>query len=333
MQNCFDPGRSPLISVIVPVYKVEPYLERCVRSILCQTYRNLEIILVDDGSPDRCGELCDAFAKEDARIRVLHKQNGGLSDARNAGLDAMRGELVGFVDSDDWIYPEFYETLYRNLIAFDADLAEGGIVKVYEDGKQDAQNAFSKPTCYERREGLEVYLVDDQIPSYACTKLFRANLFENLRFPVGVAYEDLAFFFRVFDRVRRSVCIPENLYAYCMRVDSICAIPQGAKQTFGLFNAFAQRYAFAKEKELDLEIAEICLAKACVFAVGGLERISGKTKREKEYLSAIRNFLKIHQKEISRNPRIPENRRQKIKLIRWVYPVFRFRYRKEQRKC
>ena len=103
MQNCSDPKQTPLISVIVPVYKVEPYLERCVRSILCQTYQNLEIILVDDGSPDRCGEMCDAFAKEDARIRVLHKENGGLSDARNAGLDAMRGELVGFVDGDDWI--------------------------------------------------------------------------------------------------------------------------------------------------------------------------------------------------------------------------------------
>ena len=154
-------------------------------------------------------------------------------------------------------------------------------------------------------------------------------LFEGLRFPVGVAYEDLALLPRVFDRAERFVCVPENLYAYCLREDSICAV-QGSKQTFGPFNAFAERYRFAKEKELNQGVIEICLAKACVFALRGVKRIPGKTEREKAYLLEIRNFLRIYRKEISRNPRIGKTEHWKIKLIRWVYPVFRIRYRKER---
>ena len=100
-----------LISVIVPVYKVEPYLDKCVRSIVEQTYQNLEIILVDDGSPDNCGAICDAWAEKDSRIKVIHKENGGLSDARNAGMDVATGQWIAFVDSDDWIAEEMYESL------------------------------------------------------------------------------------------------------------------------------------------------------------------------------------------------------------------------------
>ena len=118
---------QPLISIIVPVYKVEPYLRRCVDSILNQTYRNLEVILVDDGSPDNCGSICDAYAKQDSRVKVIHKENGGLSSARNAGLDVMSGAYVGFVDSDDWIEPHMYESLLKLMEKFDAQMALGGV--------------------------------------------------------------------------------------------------------------------------------------------------------------------------------------------------------------
>ncbi len=102
-----------LISVIVPVYKVEDYLSRCVDSILSQTYRNIEVILVDDGSPDKCGEICDRYAQHDPRVRVIHKENGGLSDARNAGIEIAQGQYISFIDSDDWVHPEFLESLYQ----------------------------------------------------------------------------------------------------------------------------------------------------------------------------------------------------------------------------
>ena len=124
----------PLISVIVPVYKVEAYLDKCISSIVGQTYRNLEIILVDDGSPDNCGAICDAWAEQDSRIKVIHKENGGLSDARNAGMSAATGELLGFVDSDDHISPEMYQLLYERMIADNSDISACGVEMVFENG-------------------------------------------------------------------------------------------------------------------------------------------------------------------------------------------------------
>ena len=116
-----------MVSVIVPVYKVEPFLRRCVDSLLSQTYQNLEIILVDDGSPDRCGQICDEYAAQDARVKVIHKENGGVSSARNAGIEAAAGEYVTFVDSDDWVEPWAYQILRQLIVEHDADVAEGAL--------------------------------------------------------------------------------------------------------------------------------------------------------------------------------------------------------------
>lgn len=132
MQNT----NNELVSVIVPVYKVEPYLDRCVASILAQTYPNLEVILVDDGSPDNCPALCDAWAQRDARIRVIHKKNGGQSDARNVGLDAASGAYISFVDSDDYIAENFIETLYDLLHEYHTDISAVHWKLVYADGPE-----------------------------------------------------------------------------------------------------------------------------------------------------------------------------------------------------
>ena len=126
--------QKPLISVIVPVYGVEEYLDRCVQSIVDQTYHNLEIILVDDGSPDNCGAMCDAWAAKDSRIKVIHKENGGLSDARNAGMAIATGELMAFVDSDDHISPDMYRQLYERMQADNSDIAACGVEMVWEEG-------------------------------------------------------------------------------------------------------------------------------------------------------------------------------------------------------
>ena len=127
--------KAPLLSIIVPVYKVENYLPKCIDSILAQTFTDFELILVDDGSPDNCPALCDAAAEKDARVRVIHQKNGGLSAARNAGLDAARGAWIGFVDSDDYIAPEMYEVLYQAVQSTGADLALCDYAEVDEAGK------------------------------------------------------------------------------------------------------------------------------------------------------------------------------------------------------
>ena len=146
---------DPLISVLVPVYKTEAYLTRCVSSICNQTYKNLEIILVDDGSPDRSGEVCDALAREDRRIRVIHKENGGLASARNAGIDAMTGEYAAFVDSDDYILPEMIRTLYDLCIRHQAQIACCGIERVTDRGhvnyfNEKTEDFLPKILCFLR---------------------------------------------------------------------------------------------------------------------------------------------------------------------------------------
>ena len=179
---------KPQISVIVPVYKVERYLRRCVQSILNQTHSNLEVILVDDGSPDGSGALCDEFAKQDSRVQVIHKDNGGLSDARNAGLSIARGDYVTFVDSDDWIEPDAYEAMLA--------LAEESGAQLVCAGRYDEDETTGQITvglCPEKRElisdkeALRRILRWDNMDSSACDKLYARALFRDIRYPVGLS--------------------------------------------------------------------------------------------------------------------------------------------------
>ena len=144
---------NELISVIVPVYKVEPYLRRCIDSIISQTYHNLEIILVDDGSPDNCGAICDEYAEKDTRVRVIHKSNGGLSDARNAGLDIMTGDYVAFVDSDDWIDKQHLSSMYA-LVNGGADIAVSDVRRILTDETEICRSYFAQAAC--GRESAEM---------------------------------------------------------------------------------------------------------------------------------------------------------------------------------
>ncbi|MDO5311667.1 MAG: glycosyltransferase family 2 protein, partial [Clostridia bacterium] len=181
---------QPLISVIIPVYKVEDYLPACVESVLSQTYSNTEIILVDDGSPDNCPRMCTAFAESDSRIRVIHKENGGLSSARNAGIDAARGEFLAFLDSDDLWSPWFLERLYRAITETNADFA----VCLFRrfQGKPDVVPALpADHLCFSQRDAYECLFDHHNVNMVvAWNKLYRARLFDKIRYPVGKLHED-----------------------------------------------------------------------------------------------------------------------------------------------
>ena len=211
---------QPCISVIVPVYKVEPYLRKCVDSIINQTYTNLEIILVDDGSPDNCGAICDEYAAKDSRIKVIHKKNGGLSDARNAGMEIMTGEYVAFVDSDDWIEPQMYQRLYELIEFYHADMAFGGVA---DDVLQDDTVHTVKTSNYG-----DTPLEEDKISAMrryfhgswaAWDKLYRAELFDGIRYPVGEINEDEAIVLHLLDRCNRVCFTNEVFYHYIRRID------------------------------------------------------------------------------------------------------------------
>lgn len=201
----------PLISVIVPVYKVEKYLDECIESIVNQTYRNLEIILVDDGSPDNCPQMCDDWAKKDERICVIHKENGGVSSARNAGLDVCKGEYIAFVDSDDWLEPDMYETMVRQI--------KDNCLIVCEYTKSNSTDAdFVKElneTVYFKRTEFSELLSNGRINS-PVNKLYKQNQLNNIRFHKDISLgEDLLFNLEVLQSSKADILfISEPLYHY-----------------------------------------------------------------------------------------------------------------------
>ena len=178
---------NSMISVIVPIYKVEEFLDKCVQSIVNQKYLNLEIILVDDGSPDRCGEMCEEWARRDKRIKVIHKKNGGLSDARNAGLVAANGEFIAFVDSDDWIEPQMYEIMLKVLMKEKADIVACGIVDSYID-KEIIHSPIYRVGKTE--QFLKMIYKDTIFSVVSWNKLYRRRVWENFQFPKGKICED-----------------------------------------------------------------------------------------------------------------------------------------------
>lgn len=219
---------NPLISVIVPVYKVENYLDECVQSIVSQTYRNLEIILVDDGSPDRCPEMCDEWAKKDARIRVIHKANGGLSSARNAGIDVAKGWYIGFVDSDDFIDEKMYEVLLNGFELEDDIVISSLKIAKYESGKivtfDDAWNISKNQIV---NSDIFIYNILSGKSSYTVwNKLYLASLVKNVSFKEGRNNEDVLFLYELGKIVQKKrikmVELPYTAYYYRIRPESIC---------------------------------------------------------------------------------------------------------------
>ena len=178
------------ISVIVPVYKVEEYLERCVRSLCRQSYTDLEIILVDDGSPDNSGKLCDDLALQDSRIRVIHKENGGLSDARNVGMDAATGDYIAFVDSDDWYDLTMLETLYKLCVEHNAQIAECSYRSIYQDHIQAETPCSGMVMTFTPAQAIESNLDWKHCKPVAWNKLYRADITQGIRYPVGKLHED-----------------------------------------------------------------------------------------------------------------------------------------------
>ncbi len=223
--------QNDLISIIVPVYNMEQYLDRCMNSIWQQTYKNLEIILVDDGSTDRSGQMCDAYAAKDGRIRVVHKQNGGLSDARNAGLAIASGSYIGYVDSDDWIEPFMYEKMYQACIEHQSQVAICRYAQEFKDhtvlGGNDDVISFSRETL------LKIYIGghDDYIIyNSVWSKLFKREIVEDVQFPVGRNSEDIMYTTRAFCKAERGVYIDTCLYHYVMdRENSIMNVKRGER--------------------------------------------------------------------------------------------------------
>jgi len=235
-----------LISVIVPVYKAEKYLDFCVSSITAQTYTKLEVILVDDGSPDASPAMCDAWAARDRRIKVIHKANGGVSDARNTGLREAKGDYVAFVDSDDWIEPNMMEIMMEALEKYDADIVNCQFVR--RKSHQENNHIPPKYKTFVKNNIDSILLLNKNkiVTNHVCRNIFKRNLLENNVFPVGVNYEDIYVMHKLFFRSRKIVFIGDVLYNYFMNSDGIVRSKSEHSERCYLM-ALKKRYEFLSE--------------------------------------------------------------------------------------
>ena len=239
-----------LISVIVPIYKVEPYLDRCIRSIAEQTYTNIEVILVDDGSPDNCPAICDAWAEKDSRIRVIHKENGGLSDARNAGMAIATGALISFIDSDDWIAPDFLESLHAGLIRTGAQVAECGVSLVDEAGAVLRQRPAAPLAEIGKIEALCRLVLEDGIYQTVWNKLYRREVVEGIPFEKGKYHEDDFWTYRIFERIEKLAVVDGQMYHYLQRGGSIIGAGYTVRRLDGLEARYFRMIELQKYKSL-----------------------------------------------------------------------------------
>ena len=313
---------NELISIIVPVYKVEKYLEKCVNSILKQTYTNLEIILVDDGSPDKCGQLCDELAKTDDRIKVFHKENGGLSDARNYGVERANGEYIGFVDSDDYIHECMYEELYKAIKKSGTSIAECGVTRVYKNTLRPHYEGEDYFLVLDREGYLKEYLENKRLYGSAWCKLIHRDLAKKIKFPTGKIYEDAFYTLELLKTVDQYTLISGNYYYYYIRENSI---------TTRSFSSKDMDYI-----EIMNEIEDYTLANFPIFKEQLLVRLTfayisifnqllevDNYKRKSEY-KILKNKLKDNYFKVLSNKKAPKNLKAAMFLLSANERLYKF---------
>ncbi|MBO5585595.1 MAG: glycosyltransferase [Bacteroidaceae bacterium] len=241
-----------MISVIIPIYNVSRYLPQCMESVLSQSYTDLEIILVDDGSTDDCPKMCDNYKEQDARVRVIHKKNGGLSDARNAGMKKATGEWTLFVDSDDWIDQEAIAKLYQFTIENRCDIVQGNVYYVYADHLlyRQASRKEQKNNVLSCQEAMRELLINDRVKNFAWGKLYKTDIIKDLDFPVGKYFEDCFWQHLAIDRAQRYGIVDEPLFYYRQREDSISGMPSNRRND--LLEGNQERLNFIHERYPEL---------------------------------------------------------------------------------
>lgn len=284
------------ISVIVPVYNVEEYLPRCVESILAQSYRNLEIILVEDGTKDHSGAICDACARQDARVRVIHKENGGLSSARNAGIDAATGEYIAFVDSDDWIEPDMYEKMMALMEKYAVSLVCAGRWDVSsEAGEKRLGLCPPREEVISGEELVRRIFHWENVDSAAWDKLYHRSLFDSVRYPLGVICEDVPTTYRIALNAGQAAMLPEPVYNYFHRPGSITTAAVSEK-TFHFSQHTARIYPYIRENYPGIaDAARYLRVRSLAYNLLTLELAGADArKRFAEEYSLSRKELRCH---------------------------------------
>lgn len=303
------------ISVIIPVYNVEKYIKRCVDSVLRQTHTDLEIILVNDGSTDNSGSICDEYASRDSRVKVIHKANGGLSSARNAGIDIATGDYIGFVDSDDFIDTDMYRILLDAMLENEADISVGGYYEL-SGNKLKLSNDMTKIKVYTADGAIEELLYDRAIKSHAGDKLYKKSLFDGIRYPVGKTMEDICTTYKLFERAGKVIYIGNALYYYMTdRAESITN-KVCVNTIYNLFEAHLQRYGDLAEKYPQSEGLLFSYIALCALRFLTQYHTAQRCERNKLQYTAVRGFIKDNYSKVKANGYIERNTKLRFILAR-----------------
>lgn len=309
-----------LITVVVPVYKVEKYIDKCINSILNQTYKNLEIILVDDGSTDNCGKICDEYARKDNRIRVIHKENGGLSDARNAGIDIAKGAYISFVDPDDCITEDYIQYMYEMIKTENVKLAICNIKVIWKNTKI-GEEKHRKYLKLNTKEALENLLFAEGIDISANGKLYSKELWKDIRFPYGIVYEDTAIMYKIFEKAKTIMYGDKNCYYYIARIGSISKQQGYNKNEEDYIKNTNEMLEFIQNKYPELESA---VKRFDIYAKFRILRMLVFTKtRNKDLEKKIISGIRKNQKEVFNNKRTPKRDKIAIFSLKFGIPVFK----------
>ena len=298
--------KSQVVSIIIPVYNVESYLTRCIESIVNQTYTTLQIILVDDGSTDKSGSICDNYARLDQRIEVIHKKNGGLSEARNEGLIHAKGDYIIFVDSDDYVSQEYVRYLYKLLMDEEADIATCRHIET--DKKYIFKNVnIQEYKVYNREEAFEKLCYQIDVTTSAWGKIYKAFLFEEVRFPKGKLYEDESTFYKILNRSSKIVCGYQVHYLYYYRKSGIVRSKFNIKK----MDYFYQSWEFAEFiKKNYCQLYEGAISKVVWSSLHLWVQIKSKKSFPREY-KKLKDTICKYRLSILKNKRV----RKKNKLV------------------
>ena len=317
---------NPLISIIVPIYNVEKRLETCLKSILSQTYKNLEIILVDDGSPDNCGKICDEYKEKDPRIKVIHKENEGLSVARNRGIDESTGEYLAFVDSDDYVAVDYIEFMLKNLLKTGADISACGALFVHPSGKTERQYKDDKLYVIDNHEALRRMCYNDGFFVTAWDKLYKKELFNSVRYNEGKVFEDTGTTYKVVDKANKIVfqCLPKYFYMISDDNSSItkCAFNEKKLDYVEMADEMA---GYIKEKYPDLTAA--AERKQMHAAFSTLTQLVNSSTRNRSVEKMLISKIKSLKKGALKNPYTPVRDKIGILCLTFGFSFFSFAWK------
>lgn len=305
-------NNDSLVSIIVPIFNTEEYLDRCINSLIKQTYRNIEIILVDDGSTDQSSIICDKYGEADSRVRVIHKANGGLSDARNAGLEICQGEYISFVDSDDYVDYRFIDILISNLSEYNADLCCCGRIRVEGDRTIESMTLPSAMT-FDKESFLSAMLYGQYADEAAWDKLYKREILDGIQFPVGEINEDIVAIPKAIEKCQTIVHCGKPLYYYVRTPNSITTSRYSVKQRV------VYKHLIDLEKTLLLDYPSLDSAIKTYQATRLIGLIASSSKERKDYeADYILYFNKLDElyKDIVRDPSIPKYTKFKCFLIK-----------------